>query len=147
MAIALNPLAGVLQQMDAVNVQLQQLEDDKKQKLQEELQRKQLLEALDDPQTRHALRAQLELAANQIDALALQLDAQRQVVSDARAKVQKALDAIDDAPSLSHVLASRLSAATARAAPAFRAAGLAAVATPVGAADAAKPAKPKKPPR
>jgi chromosome segregation ATPase len=141
-----NPLAGVLQQMDAVNVQLQQLEADKKQQLQDEMQRKQLLAALDDPQTRRALRSQLELAANQIDALALQLDAQRQVVKDARAKVQKALDAIDEAPSLSHILASRLSAASAQAAPVFRAAGLGGVVA-AGPVEATKAAKPKKPSR
>ena len=124
-------LGAVLQHMDALNGQLQQLEAEKQQKLKEDLQRKQLLHALDDPQTRVALRSQLELARNQIDALALQLDTQRQMVTTAHAQVQKALDKLDKSPSLSATLASRLSDATAKASQSFRSVGLSgAFATP-----------------
>lgn len=117
-------LGAVLQHMDALNGQLQQLEAEKQQKLKEDLQRKQLLHALDDPQTRVALRSQLELARNQIDALALQLDTQRQLVTTARARVQKALDKLDKSPSLSATLASRLSEATTKASQSFKSVGL-----------------------
>lgn len=138
-------LGSVLQQMDALHGQLQQLETDKQQKLKEALQRKQLMNALDDPQTRKALRSQLELARNQIDALALQLDTQRQAVATARAQVQKALDKLDKSPSLSSTLASRLSEATAKASSSFKAVGIAAAAVPSAAKPAATATAARKP--
>ena len=140
------PLHSVLQQMDVLNSHLQQLEADKLAKVRDALQQQQLLTALDDPQTRLALRAQLELARNQIDALALQLDTQRQAVTAAHARVQNALDKLDKSPKLSHMLASRLSEVTATATQAAKAAGVPIRATPAAAkpsASAEAPAKKK----
>lgn len=120
-------LDSVLKHMHGLNGQLQQLEAEKQQQLKDELMRKQLLKALDDPRTRSALRAQLELTRNQIDALALQLDTQREAVTTARARVQKALDKLDKSASLSETLASRLSELSDRASSSFRSVGVAAV--------------------
>ena len=120
------PLDAVLKHMQGLNGQLQQLEAEKQQQLKDELMRKQLLKALDDPRTRSALRAQLELTRNQIDALALQLDTQREAVVTARARVQKALDTLDKPARLSETLASRLSDLSDRASSSFRSVGVAA---------------------
>lgn len=130
------PLGSVLQQLGSLNGQLQQLETEKQQQLKDDLLRKQLLKALDDPQTRSALRSQLEMARNQIDALALQLESQRQAVTAAHARVQKALDQLDKPTRLSETLATKLSEATAKASSSFRSVGIAAAVAPA----AAKPA-------
>ncbi|RYZ69976.1 MAG: hypothetical protein EOP91_14465 [Lysobacteraceae bacterium] len=132
-------LDSVLKHMQGLNGQLQQLEAEKQQQLKDELMRKQLLKALDDPRTRSALRAQLELTRNQIDALALQLDTQREAVTTARARVQKALDKLDKPASLSETLASRLSELSDRASSSFRSVGVAA--THLGSAPAPATAK------
>ncbi|MEO8365059.1 MAG: hypothetical protein ABI538_02515 [Pseudoxanthomonas sp.] len=128
-------LDSVLKQMHGLSGQLQQLEAEKQQQLKDDLMRKQLLKALDDPQTRIALRSQLEMARNKIDALALQLDTQRQAVTNARDRVQKALDKLAKPASLSESLASKLAGITATASSSFRSVGMAAVvATPAPAA-------------
>ena len=106
------------------------MEAEKQQQLKDDLLRQQLLKTLDDPQTRSALRSQLEMTRNQIHALALQLDTQRQAVTTAYARVQKALDQLDKPAKLSETLATKLSEATARATSSFRSVGIAAAVAP-----------------
>ena len=133
-------LEHVLQQMADVGAAMRQLQADKQQQVLQAMQRKQLLAALDDPQVRSALRARVQAAAQQIDALATQLEQQRQSVAAAQARVKSMLDTLDDdKSSLATLLAARLHKAMATAAPALQDAGIdiAASAAATGTADGA----------
>jgi enamine deaminase RidA (YjgF/YER057c/UK114 family) len=82
---------------------------------QQEAVRKEVMARLDDPQVRTQLRGQLQVALGQIDALAAQIAAQLDTVTQARARVVKVMDAIDKAPSLSAVVARKFAEASAAA--------------------------------